>query len=47
MGIKIFNNLPDTIKTNVPTKLIFKRNLKRWLSGKTFYDLDEFFELTK
>lgn len=44
-GIKLFNQLPDSIK-NIDTKKHFKKQLKKWLSKFCFYNLQEYYDST-
>jgi hypothetical protein len=41
-GIKIFNNLPSSLKSLVNEKARFKVALKRYLNTHSFYSVDEF-----
>jgi len=45
LGIKVFNKLPQYPKEEFDNPKKFKENLKNYLSVKTFYSLQEFFEL--
>ena len=42
MGLKVFNKLPNDLKT-MPTLSLFKRHLKRFFLENSFYSMDEFF----
>jgi hypothetical protein len=41
-GIKIFNNLPSSLKSLMNEKGEFKVALKRYLNTHSFYSIDEF-----
>jgi hypothetical protein len=41
-GIKIFNNLPSSLKSLKNEKAEFKVALKRYLNTHSFYSVDEF-----
>jgi hypothetical protein len=41
-GIKIFNNLPSSLKCLMNEKAQFKVALKRYLNTHSFYSVDEF-----
>jgi hypothetical protein len=41
-GIKIFNNLPSSLKHLMNEKAKFKVALKRYLNTHSFYSVDEF-----
>jgi hypothetical protein len=49
LGFKVFNALPSDIKTefNNPKKFKIKVVLKKFLYEKSFYSLDEYFDLQK
>jgi hypothetical protein len=43
MAIKVFNELPDTLKINSSYPKKFKANLKECLHVNSFYTMEEFF----
>jgi hypothetical protein len=45
LGIKVFNKLPQYLKEEFDNPKKFKQSLKKHLSIKTFYSLQEYFEL--
>jgi len=45
LGIKVFNKLPQYLKEEFDNPKKFKESLKNYLSVKTFYSLQEYFEL--
>jgi hypothetical protein len=45
LGVKVFNKLPQYLKEEFDNHKIFKESLKTYLSIKTFYSLQEYFEL--
>jgi hypothetical protein len=45
LGVKVFNKLPPYIKEEVDNLRKFKRSLWNFLSEKSFYSLQEYFEL--
>ena len=42
MGSKIFNHLPNHLKSLVDKEKVFKKALKRFLINNVFYSIDEF-----
>ena len=44
-GVKVFNKLPTYLKEEFDNPKKFKQSLKNYLSIKTFYSLQEYFEL--
>ena len=42
-GIRVFNQLPTSIKSLVNETKVFKKTLKRFLMDNSFYSMDEFF----
>jgi hypothetical protein len=47
LGVKVFNALPSDIKTEFNNPKKFKVVLKKFLYEKSFYSLDEYFDLQK
>jgi hypothetical protein len=47
LGIKVFNALPFDIKTEFNNPKKFKVVLQKFLYEKSFYSLDEYFDLQK
>jgi hypothetical protein len=47
LGIKVFNALPFDIKTEFNNPKKFEVVLQKFLYEKTFYSLDEYFNLQK
>jgi len=45
LGIKVFKKLPQYLKVEFDNPKKFKESLKNYLSVKTFYSLQEYFEL--
>ena len=45
LGVKLFNKLPPYIKEEVDNLRKFKRSLQNFLSEKSIYSLQEYFEL--
>ena len=45
LGVKVFNKLPKYLKEEFDNPKKFKQSLKNYLSIKTFYSLQEYFEL--
>ena len=45
LGVKVFNKLPPYIKEEVDNLRKFKRSLQNFLSEKSIYSLQEYFEL--
>jgi len=45
MGVKVFNMLPFNIKKESDNSKIFRHSLKNFLKEKSFYSLQEYFEL--
>ena len=45
LGAKVFNKLPQCLKEEFDNPNKFKLSLKNYLSIKTFYSLQEYFEL--
>jgi hypothetical protein len=45
-GVKIFNSLPQDIKTHIDNPRIFKikRAVKKFLSTNSFYSLNEYYD---
>jgi hypothetical protein len=43
-GLKLFNHLPQNIKILANEKKTFKSALKRFLTSKSFYSVEEYFE---
>jgi hypothetical protein len=44
MGVKIYNNLPQSIKDVSSKDRDFENCLKRFLHTRSFYSLDEYFQ---
>jgi hypothetical protein len=42
-GVRVFNNLPPSIKSIANETKVFKKTLKRFLLDNSFYSMDEFF----
>jgi hypothetical protein len=42
-GIRVFNQLPTSIKSLANETKVFKKTLKRFLMDNSFYSMDEFF----
>ena len=42
---KVFGHLPNSIKSLTDSQLVFKKKLKEFLNGNSFYSLDEFLEV--
>jgi hypothetical protein len=42
-SIRVFNQLPASIKSIANETKVFKKTLKRFLMGNSFYSIDEFF----
>jgi hypothetical protein len=47
LGVKVFNALPSDIKTEFNNPKKFKVVLQKFLCEKSFYSLDEYFDLQK
>jgi hypothetical protein len=47
MGIKIFNHLPNYIKSLINEKQAFKKTLERFLLDNIFYSIDEYLNFSK
>jgi len=47
IGVKIFNALPSDIKTEFNNPKKFKMVLQKFLCEKSFYTLDEYFDVQK
>ena len=45
LGIKVFNKLPQYLKDEFDNPKKFKPVLKNYLSTKSFYSLQEYFEM--
>jgi hypothetical protein len=45
MGVKVFNRLPINVKKEFDNSKKFRHCLKNFLRGKSFYSLQEYFEL--
>jgi len=45
LGVKVFNVLPSDIKTELNNPKKFKVVLQKFLYEKSFYSLDEYFDL--
>ena len=45
MGVKVFNRLPINIKKEIDNPKKFRHILKNFLKEKSFYSLQEYFEL--
>jgi hypothetical protein len=45
-GIKVFNNLPQSIKSLVNNEKDFKSTLKRFLCHHSFHPMKEFYQYT-
>jgi hypothetical protein len=45
LGVKVFNRLPSYIKKEFDNSKKFKHSLKDFLKEKSFYSLQEYFEL--
>ena len=45
LGVKVFNKLPLYIKEECDNSKKFKQSLKNFLNEKSFYSLQEYFEL--
>ena len=45
LGIKVFNKLPQYLKEEFDNRKKFKPVLKNYLSTKSFYSLQEYFEM--
>jgi len=45
LGVKVFNALPSDIKTEFNNPKKFKVVLQKFLYEKSFYSLDEYFDL--
>ena len=43
-GVKVFNHLPQYIKSLVNDPICFKSTLKRFLYHHSFYSMDEYYE---
>jgi hypothetical protein len=46
-GIKVFNNLPQSIKNLGNDFKMFKSELKNYLHAHSFYSLDEYFNVNR
>jgi len=47
LGVKVFNAIPSDIKTEFNNPMKFKVALQKFLCEKSFYSLDEYFDLQK
>jgi len=45
MAVKVFNRLPTNVKKEFGNSKNFRHNLKKFLREKSFYSLQEYFEL--
>jgi hypothetical protein len=45
MGVKVFNRLPTKVKKEFDSSQKFRHSLKNFLREKSFYSLQEYFEL--
>jgi hypothetical protein len=45
MDVKVFNRLPTTVKKEFDNLKKFRHSLKNFLREKSFYSLQEYFEL--
>jgi hypothetical protein len=45
MGVKVFNRLPTKVKKEYDNSKKFRHSLKNFLREKSFYSLQEYFEL--
>jgi len=45
MGVKVFNRLPINIKKEFDNSKKFRHSLKKFLREKSFYSLQEYFEV--
>jgi hypothetical protein len=43
-GIKIFNSLPQDIKTHTDNPRTFKKAVKKFVSTNSFYSLNEYYD---
>jgi hypothetical protein len=46
-GVKIFNSLPQDIKTHIDNPRTFKKSVKKFLSTNSFYSLNEYYDNCK
>ncbi|XP_063531441.1 uncharacterized protein LOC134742322 [Cydia strobilella] len=44
-GPSVYNRLPDVIKKDATSTVVFKSRLRKWLLSHTFYSISEFYEL--
>lgn len=44
---KVFGHLPNSIKSLTDSQIAFKRKLKEFLNGNSFYSLDEFLDIVR
>ncbi|XP_061729284.1 uncharacterized protein LOC133534207 [Cydia pomonella] len=44
-GPSVYNRLPDTIKKDATSAVVFKAKLRKWLLNHLFYSVNEFYEL--
>jgi hypothetical protein len=43
-GVKIFNSLPQNIKTHIDNPRIFKKAVNKFVSTNSFYSLNEYYD---